>query len=37
MDHSAIIYLMDKQGRFVTALNLQSPPEAVAKEIQRFM
>jgi protein SCO1/2 len=37
MDHSALIYLMDKQGRFVTALNLQSPPEAVAKEIQRFM
>ena len=37
MDHSAIIYLMDNQGRFVTALNLQSPPEAVAKEIQRFM
>jgi protein SCO1/2 len=37
MDHSAIIYLMDKQGRFVTALNLQSPPEAVAKEIQRYM
>jgi protein SCO1/2 len=37
MDHSAIIYLMDKQGRFVTALNLQSPPETVAKEIQRYM
>lgn len=37
MDHSAIIYLMDRQGRFVTALNLQSPPETVAKEIQRYM
>lgn len=37
MDHSAIVYLMDKQGRFVTALNLQSPPEAVAKEIERVM
>ncbi len=37
LDHSAIIYLMDKQGRFVTALNLQSPPETVAKEIQRYM
>ncbi len=37
MDHSAIVYLMDKQGRFVSALNLQSPPEAVAKEIQRQM
>jgi len=37
MDHSAIVYLMDKQGRFVTALNLQSPPEAAAKEIQRYL
>jgi protein SCO1/2 len=37
MDHSAIVYLMDKQGRFLNALNLQSPPEAVAKEIQRYM
>jgi protein SCO1/2 len=37
MDHSAIVYLMDKQGRFVNALNLQSPPETVAKEIQRYM
>ena len=37
MDHSAIIYLMDKQGRFVNALNLQQPPEAVAREILRQM
>jgi protein SCO1/2 len=37
MDHSAIIYLMDKQGRFVNALNMQQPPEAVAREIQRLM
>lgn len=37
MDHSAIIYLMDKQGRFVSALNMQLPPEAVAREILRQM
>jgi protein SCO1/2 len=37
MDHSAIIYLMDKQGRFVNALNMQQAPEAVAREIQRQM
>ena len=37
MDHSAIIYLMDKQGRFVSALNLQQAPEAVAREIMRQM
>lgn len=37
MDHSAVVYLMDKQGRFVNALNLQLPPETVAREIQRFL
>ena len=37
MDHSSVVYLMNKQGGFVNALNLQSPPDAVAKEIQRFM
>lgn len=37
MDHSAIIYLMDKQGRFVNALNMQQPPEAVAREILHQM
>ncbi len=37
MDHSAIVYLMDKQGRFVSAFNLQQPPEAAAKELQRYL
>jgi protein SCO1/2 len=36
MDHSAIVYLMDKQMRFVNALNLADPDKA-AKEIQRWM
>jgi protein SCO1/2 len=36
MDHSAIVYLMDKQMRFVNALNLQQP-EQVAKEIERYL
>ncbi len=36
MDHSAIIYLMDKQMRFVNALNLADPQKAV-EEIQRWM
>ena len=36
MDHSAIIYLMDKQMRFVNALPLQDPDRAI-KEIQRWM
>jgi protein SCO1/2 len=37
MDHTAIVYLMDKQGRFVNALNLQQPPETTARELQRLM
>ncbi|MDB5649815.1 MAG: electron transport protein SCO1/SenC [Hyphomicrobiales bacterium] len=37
MDHTAIVYLMDKQGRFVNALNLQQPPEAAAREVQRLL
>ena len=36
MDHTAIVYLMDKQGRFVNALNMQQPPAQIAREIQRF-
>ncbi|MFC0218170.1 protein SCO1/2 [Pseudochelatococcus lubricantis] len=33
MDHTAIVYQMDKQGRFVGAFNLQRPPEDAAKEL----
>ena len=36
MDHSSIVYLMDKQGAFVEALNLDRPPEETAKEIGRY-
>ncbi len=36
MDHSAIVYLMDKQMRFVNALNLADPIKAVT-EIERWM
>jgi protein SCO1/2 len=36
MDHSAIVYLMDKNMRFVNALNLQQPDQA-AKEIARYL
>ena len=36
MDHSAIVYLMDRQMRFVNALSLQDPVRTV-KEIERWM
>jgi protein SCO1/2 len=33
MDHTALVYLMDKQGRFVSAFNLDQPPEAAARDL----
>ncbi len=37
MDHSSIVYLMDKAGGFVEALNLDRPPEETAKELERYL
>ena len=37
MDHSSIVYLMDASGSFVEALNLDRPPEDVAKELTTFL
>jgi protein SCO1 len=35
MDHTALVYLMDKKGQFVGAFNLQRPPAEAAKDIAR--
>lgn len=37
MDHSSVVYLMDKSGRFVEALNLDRPPAEVAKELAGYL
>ncbi len=37
MDHTAIVYLMDKQGRFVTVFNLDRPPQVAAKDLDTYM
>lgn len=37
MDHSAIVYLMDSQGRFVEAFNLERKPEESAKELATYL
>jgi protein SCO1/2 len=37
MDHSSIVYLMDKNGAFVEAFNVERPPEDAAKELERFL
>jgi protein SCO1 len=36
MDHSALVYLMDKQGRFVSSLNLDIAPEQTARQINQL-
>lgn len=36
MDHTALVYLMDKQGRFVSSLNLDRAPEETAKLIRSY-
>jgi protein SCO1 len=35
MDHTAITYLMDKDGRFVSPFSLRRTPEAAAAELRR--
>jgi protein SCO1/2 len=35
MDHTAITYLMDKEGRFVSPFNLRRTPEAAAADLRR--
>lgn len=37
MDHSSIVYLMDKSGAFVEAFNVERPPEEAAKDLERFL
>ena len=37
MDHSSVAYLMNKSGQFVEALNLDRPPDEVAKEIAGYL
>jgi protein SCO1/2 len=37
MDHTALVYLMDKQGRFVAPFNLKRRPEEAAADLRRFL
>ena len=37
MDHTAIVYLMDKNGRFVAPFNMRRTPEAAAEELRRYL
>lgn len=37
MDHSALVYLMDKQGRFVGGFNLRRSAQEAARDLQRYL
>lgn len=37
MDHTAVVYLMDRQGRFVSSFNLKRPPEEAARDLLRYL
>lgn len=37
MDHTALVYLMDKQGRFVAPFNVKRKPEDAAAELRRYL
>jgi protein SCO1/2 len=37
MDHTALIYLMDRDGRFISPFNLKRPPEQAAADLRRYL
>jgi protein SCO1 len=37
MDHTALIYLMDRNGHFVAPFNLKRTPEAAAADLRRYL
>jgi protein SCO1/2 len=37
MDHTALVYLMDKDGRFVAPFNLKRTPEDAAADLRRYL
>ena len=37
MDHTALIYLMDRDGKFVAPFNLNRKPEEAASDLKRYL
>lgn len=37
MDHSALVYLMDRNGRFLRSFNIERPPEQAAAELRSVL
>ena len=37
MDHTALVYLMDKEGRFVAPFNMKRSPQDAAVELRKYL
>ncbi len=37
VDHTGIVYLMDRHGKFVSAFNLRRPPQQAARELEAYL
>ena len=37
VDHTGVVYLMDKRGKFVSAFNLSRPPQQAARELEAYL
>jgi protein SCO1/2 len=37
MDHTAIVYLMDKEGHFVAPFNLKRKPDVAAADLRKYL
>jgi len=37
MDHTALIYLMDREGKFVSPFNLKQTPEKAAADLRHYL
>jgi protein SCO1/2 len=37
MDHTALIYLMDREGRFISPFNLNRKPEEAAADLKKYL
>jgi protein SCO1/2 len=37
MDHTALIYLMDRSGNFIAPFNLKRKPEEAAEDLKRYL
>ena len=37
MDHTAIVYLMNKEGKFVSPFNIKRPPDVAAADLRKYL